>query len=178
MRAIYVRGQNHFALRPDNIFLGADWHPRIGGIGSGTLDHPTGAAPDCPLGSLIYLAPEIISGQPRDESADVFSFALVVYEMVTGHKVFGSAKTIQELTKLHEGGRPNFPDIIEPNAAFQLQRCWAFDPDQRPLFDDILAGLLDIGLLLIQHQDVDGGVVANYCGSIIIWEKENVGEVH
>jgi tetratricopeptide (TPR) repeat protein/tRNA A-37 threonylcarbamoyl transferase component Bud32 len=71
------------------------------------------------MGTLVYMAPEQYTPhlQPLDARADIFAFGAILYEMLTGIRLFGGASNIQTLRTLHS--RPiSFP----PHLAEQLPR--------------------------------------------------------
>ena len=79
-------------------------------------------------GTLQYLAPEQLEGQPTDARTDIFAFGVIVYEMLTGKKPFeGKSRAV-----LIASIMTSDPDPL-PNPALDhiVQRCLAKDPDDR-----------------------------------------------
>jgi hypothetical protein len=81
------------------------------------------------MGTPIYMAPELVGGA-RDAlpSADVFSFGIIAYELLTGDHPFGEAPVMRALRGDHS--TPPFP-ASEPLAT-ALRACLFFDAHQRP----------------------------------------------
>uniref|UniRef100_F1KXD8 Mitogen-activated protein kinase kinase kinase 7 n=1 Tax=Ascaris suum TaxID=6253 RepID=F1KXD8_ASCSU len=85
-------------------------------------------------GSAAWMAPEVFSGSKYNEKCDVYSFGIMLWEMITRRKPFedveGSALTI--LWKAFMDARP--PPIAGcPQPLMDLiVRCWAKDPNARP----------------------------------------------
>jgi predicted Ser/Thr protein kinase len=99
------------------------------------------------VGSPFWMAPEVIQGLDYDAKADVYSFAVCVFEMLTGTIPFNSLVTSDPSTirKLYDtiisGQRAPLPQYIIPSAAKLITECWAPSPTQRPSFEDIITRL-------------------------------------
>jgi hypothetical protein len=177
MRHIHSRGGIHRGLCPGAVFVDSDFRAKVGDFGTGRVGNCGGVTDDVPLGDAIYLAPELVAGRPHDATVDVFSFAVVAYEVVTGTKVFGSVGTIQELTRQHyENIRPLWPDVVAPAIRELLMLCWGPDPEQRPFFDDLIEKLMEFGFLFIEDEDIDGQVAVDFVTEIYGWEQMNASD--
>ncbi|QDT00548.1 serine/threonine protein kinase [Adhaeretor mobilis] len=86
-------------------------------------------------GTYSYMAPEQIRGKLCDERTDVYSFGVMVYEMMSGKMPF-TATSPAELLQKHLGTKP--PDLtmlqknIQPEFAQLVHRMLAKDPGDRP----------------------------------------------
>ena len=81
----------HRDIKPANILLAEDGTPRLTDFGLARIGHisnltETGAI----LGTLSYLSPEAVEGREVDERSDIWSFGVVLYEMLTGRIPFTS----------------------------------------------------------------------------------------
>lgn len=100
--------------------------------------------------SCRYMAPELYRNDPDyDRSVDVFSFALIVQEMMEGSPPFNFTQTPEEVAKLYanEGRRPPFRHHARryPNGLKELiEECWSKTPSERPSFAEIIPRLTDI----------------------------------
>ena len=80
----------HRDLKPDNVLLAEDGTPRLTDFGIARLERedirltPTGSI----LGSPAYMSPEALRGEPLDARADIWSFGMIVYEMLAGRRPF------------------------------------------------------------------------------------------
>jgi serine/threonine-protein kinase len=86
------------------------------------------------LGTPGYMSPEQARGAPVDARTDVFSFGVVLYEMLTGSRPFRGATTVDLLAALErDDPRPirELATMPAPLAAL-IERCLKKDPDDRP----------------------------------------------
>ena len=87
--AAHQRGLVHRDVKPANVMLEArepGWHAYLTDFGLAKPDEQTGehTAPGELLGTIDYMAPEQINGEPLDGRADVYSFGCMVYRCLTG----------------------------------------------------------------------------------------------
>lgn len=135
----HARGVVHRDIKPANIMLPSSGEPAAivtdFGIARAvdTSHRMTGTGQF--IGSLAYVSPEQIDGQPVDSRADVYSFACTVFEMLSGRKLF-NAPTPSGIIAAHFSDRP-FGTALSaagvPVAAQQvLQWGLAPTPSERP----------------------------------------------
>jgi hypothetical protein len=80
------------------------------------------------LGTLQYMAPEQIEGQPADARTDIFSFGALLYEMVTGRRAFEGASTAALIAAILRED----PPTLDPRELGRIvRRCLAKDPSRR-----------------------------------------------
>ncbi|CAN6451708.1 unnamed protein product [Victoria cruziana] len=168
-------GIAHRDVKPANILLDSELRPRLSDFGLAAfkrdLHHissqnwrssgkPTGGFHKKNMvGTLIYMAPEILRKDVHTEMSDVYSFAITANELLTGvvpytdlraeaqaHTVLEMTYTEQQLTSaiVSEGLRPVLAGAKSgaPTSLLSLiTRCWEADPQKRPLFADIVKEL-------------------------------------
>jgi serine/threonine protein kinase len=85
-------------------------------------------------GIMPYVAPEVLRGDPYTQSADIYSFGMIMYFIATGRQPFSNYAHDQCLAlDICNGLRPevNEPDV--PRCYIDLmKRCWDSNPDSRP----------------------------------------------
>lgn len=94
------------------------------------------------MGTPRWTAPEVLASKPYSEKADVYSFGIVLWEMVTGEVPFKNMSTIDAAHAVVTSQlRPPIPADCAPKLAALIKRCWDQDPHKRPSFEDILVML-------------------------------------
>ena len=78
----------HRDVSPHNILVGVDGVTRIGDFGIARLRHAIHTAPGLVRGKAGYMAPEQILGAPLDRRTDVFALGIVLWEALTGNRLF------------------------------------------------------------------------------------------
>ncbi|CAN1243541.1 Protein kinase and PP2C-like domain-containing protein [Linum perenne] len=126
------------------------------------------------VGTLIYMAPEVLKKEVHTEKSDVYSFGISINELLTGvvpytdlraeaqaHTVLEMNYTEQQLTAAVVSGklRPALATSesgASPCLLSLIQRCWDDNPDRRPSFSDILLELdTMIGQKLVLEKYID-----------------------
>lgn len=121
--------------------------------------------------SLLYMAPELINGKDYNEKADVFSFAMIMYEVLraTLTSLYFPISEDGELVSKHaenvaKGFRPPFP-VNWPQAWKDLiSSCWAQHPEDRPAMALVAESLKKI--LYSGVKEVDSKAHSSCCCSI------------
>uniref|UniRef100_A0A6N2M1E4 non-specific serine/threonine protein kinase n=1 Tax=Salix viminalis TaxID=40686 RepID=A0A6N2M1E4_SALVM len=88
-------------------------------------------------GTYRWMAPEVIEHKPYDYKADVFSFGIVMWELLTGELPYSYLTPLQAAVGVVQ--KHTYPKLAE-----LLERCWQQDPAQRPNFSQIIDILLQI----------------------------------
>lgn len=95
-------------------------------------DHITKAG--MTVGSMAYMAPERLNGDPTTAASDVYALACVLYEALTGDRPFGTM-SMQHLVSAHLNSEPPQPSRTNPrvSTAFDpvIERGMAKEPDER-----------------------------------------------
>ncbi|KAH9757507.1 hypothetical protein KPL71_016418 [Citrus sinensis] len=109
-------------------------------------------------GTYRWMAPEVINHQLYDQKADVFSFAIVLWELVTAKVPYDSMTPLQAALGVRQGLRPDLPENAHPKLIDLMQRCWDAVSDNRPSFSEIK---LELEVLLQEVQEPSGAVNGN-----------------
>src|SRR5277367_3432732 len=83
------------------------------------------------LGTFQYMSTEQVTGQDAGPRSDIFSFGLVLYEMLTGKRAFDGSSPASVIAAIMERPAPSIATIAPPALDRLLQRCLAKDPDDR-----------------------------------------------
>ena len=94
---------------------------------------------------LIMFAAEVIRHECYDYAADVFSFGLLMWEVVTHERPFELMSQIEAAGSVAiEGKRPPFPETIPPALKDLIEKCWAEKPSERMEVEQIIKCLGDL----------------------------------
>jgi hypothetical protein len=142
LRFAHAMGIVHRDLKPENVMIvatsGGGDALKIMDFGlAKVLDAGTGATESVTLagtamGTLGYMAPEVLTGGPVDERADIFAIGVMVVETLTGVRPFGG-QTQQEILMALLQGEYHVPGASAETRALDavVQRCLARDPRDR-----------------------------------------------
>ncbi|CAH2320126.1 ankyrin repeat and kinase domain-containing 1 [Pelobates cultripes] len=140
----------HLDLKPGNILLDEHLHVKISDFGlSKWKEHSTHKEyieKSAIKGTLSYIPPEMLlqSINATGIKYDVYSYAIVIWELLTQKKPYAGANMMAVIIKVASGQRPPIEDISEdrPVECHQMidlmQRCWNQHPNKRPSFADIV----------------------------------------
>lgn len=146
----------HKDIKPENILVDKDFHIKIADLGLATCQawskltkqesrrrsYRGATAGQRGAGTLSYMAPEHLESihTPSTEKSDVYSFAIVVWVILTGKEPYENARSEDHISQcVRQGNRPAMDPIPEdtPSEIIHLmQSCWAQDPMQRPTFKE------------------------------------------
>jgi hypothetical protein len=170
MKYIHSKGVIHRDLKPENIFIDDNRRIRIGDFDSSRLVDIGVTMTN--TGTPLHMAPEMDTGH-YDEKVDIYSFGLIMYEIVTSDSIFSSDGfgKMQLLVKLQSGWRPTIDESVRPFSRRIIERCWSLKSSDRPSFEEIWEEMCQNGFDLIP-----GGKKSD-SASFLSWVENEGGEV-
>ncbi|KAM0828177.1 hypothetical protein ACQ4PT_067722 [Festuca glaucescens] len=149
----------HRDLKPRNILLvnTAANHLKVGDFGLSKIIKSQHANDVYKMtgetGSYRYMAPEVFKHRKYDKKVDIFSFAMILYEMLEGDPPFSNYEPYEAAKYVSDGHRPAFRSKGHTAELKELtELCWAGDINLRPSFLEILKRLEKIKESLSSHD--------------------------
>jgi serine/threonine protein kinase len=147
LSAAHEKGIVHRDLKPENLFISNDDRVKILDFGLAKLREPKTAGegsedatmkaltnPGLVMGTAGYMSPEQVRGQVTDYRSDIFSFGLILHEMITGRRAFQRetmAETMSAILKEEPDDLTQSNPNVSPALERIVRRCLEKRPERR-----------------------------------------------
>eukprot|EP01118_Nematostelium_gracile_P008492 TRINITY_DN2813_c0_g1_i1.p1 TRINITY_DN2813_c0_g1~~TRINITY_DN2813_c0_g1_i1.p1 ORF type:complete len:345 (+),score=80.20 TRINITY_DN2813_c0_g1_i1:112-1146(+) len=132
----------HRDIKSHNILLDANDNPKITDFGLSKTKTTTMSYTRQAAGTPNWMAPEVLRGEDHNIKVDFYSFALVIYEMLSGLIPFEGCDHPSLYKRVGlSGERPDIPERTPPNLQRVVQTCWSQNPAERPMMKDVILHL-------------------------------------
>lgn len=86
-------------------------------------------------------APEVIRGEKYSERADVYSFGIIMWQVLTRREPYAGRNFMGVSLDVLEGRRPQIPHDVPTEFKKMMKRCWHASPEKRPSMEEVVAFL-------------------------------------
>src|ERR1022692_1486338 len=138
LAAAHAAGIVHRDLKPANIMVTRDGRVKILDFGlalrqrtsqDSTTMHMTDEG--TVLGTAGYMSPEQVRGETVDQRSDLFSFGVILYEMLGGKRAFAGASSVEVMHAILKEDPPELPASVPPSLDRIVRRCLQKDRERR-----------------------------------------------
>ncbi|MFK4835047.1 Stk1 family PASTA domain-containing Ser/Thr kinase [Microbacterium sp. ZW T2_14] len=136
LAAAHKAGIVHRDVKPENVLLAEDGRIKIGDFGLARATTANTASGAQLLGTIAYLAPELVTRGTADARSDIYAIGIMLYEMLTGEQPYKGEQPMQ-IAFQHATDSVPRPSVKNPGVPEQLDELvlWATEksPDERPI---------------------------------------------
>lgn len=171
----YLHSRNpviiHRDLKTDNLLVDDNWQVKVADFGLATVKSRTFAKTMC--GTTGWVAPEVLAEEGYTEKADVYSFAIILWELLTRKIPYAGKNTMQVVRSVDRGERLAIPDYCPPEYAQLISDCWATDPAQRYSFVEVLQKMEKMRMEYLQEKaNTQLSIAREVKAELLLIEKE------
>jgi serine/threonine protein kinase len=130
----------HRDLKTANLLMDENEVVKVADFGVARVKSTDGSQMTAETGTYRWMAPEVIAHQHYSHKCDVFSYGILLWELVSGGDIPYSGYTPLQAAVgvVQRGLRPTIPATCHPVVAQVMQYCWQPDPNARPEFEQVV----------------------------------------
>eukprot|EP00271_Cylindrocystis_brebissonii_P001072 TRINITY_DN11321_c0_g1_i2.p1 TRINITY_DN11321_c0_g1~~TRINITY_DN11321_c0_g1_i2.p1 ORF type:complete len:960 (-),score=191.25 TRINITY_DN11321_c0_g1_i2:934-3813(-) len=129
----------HRDLKSPNLLVDYNWTVKVGDFGLSKTKHATFLTAKSGKGTPQWMAPEVLRNEYSNEKADVYSFAIILWELAMEEPPWNGLNPMQVVGAVgYMEKRPPLSDKLDPQLAQLITDCWKTDPRERPPFEVIV----------------------------------------
>ncbi|KAM0899444.1 hypothetical protein ACQ4PT_021307 [Festuca glaucescens] len=132
----------HRDLKSPNLLVDKKYTVKVCDFGLSRLKANTYLSSKSLAGTPEWMAPEVLRDEPSNEKSDVYSFAVILWELMTLQQPWCNLNPAQVVAAVgFKGRRLEIPKDLNPQVAALIESCWANEPWKRPSFANIMETL-------------------------------------
>ncbi|XP_022720003.1 serine/threonine-protein kinase EDR1-like isoform X2 [Durio zibethinus] len=129
----------HRDLKSSNLLVDRNWNVKVGDFGLSRWKNGTYLTTKSGRGTPQWMAPEVLRNEPSNEKSDVFSFGVILWELMTVSIPWSNLNSLQVVGVVgFMDRRLDLPEGLDPQVSSIIRDCWRSDPENRPSFEDII----------------------------------------
>ncbi|CAK8539394.1 unnamed protein product [Lathyrus sativus] len=133
----------HRDLKSSNLLVDKNWNVKVGDFGLSKLKESTLLTTKSGRGTPQWMAPEVLRSEPSNEKSDVFSYGVVLWEIMTQSIPWKNLNSLQVVGVVgFMNRRLDLPEGLDPHVASIINDCWQSDPEQRPSFEELVQRMI------------------------------------
>ena len=142
LAAAHAAGILHRDIKPDNVLVSQSGYAKLADFGlaklAGNIDADLTRTltqgrtrPGVIIGTIPYMSPEQASGKPVDTRSDIFSFGVLLYEMLGGRRPFNGNSDLQVLQAIVHSPADPLGEDVPLSLRSAVEKALEKDPDER-----------------------------------------------
>lgn len=135
LAAAHRAGIVHRDVKPENVLLAEDGRIKIGDFGLARATTANTATGQMLLGTIAYLAPELVTRGTADARSDIYALGIMLYEMLVGEQPYKGEQPMQiayqhatDSVPRPSAKNPGVPELLDELVMWATER----EPDERP----------------------------------------------
>ncbi|XP_026665790.1 probable serine/threonine-protein kinase SIS8 isoform X2 [Phoenix dactylifera] len=152
----------HRDLKSSNLLVDKNWTVKVGDFGLSRLKRETYLTTRTGKGTPQWMAPEVLRNEPSDEKSDVYSYGVILWELVTEKIPWENLNSVQVIGAVgFMNQRLELPKDLDPQWVSIIESCWHSEPNLRPSFQELLERFKDLQRQYAVQSQVQRSVPSN-----------------